>query len=341
MNPRKVVIDFNALVGRDSVTQKKYVMIKELTIVDVDTKCASHTIFEKPKDNPFNYSGEFFGDRTNNWLASHYHGLDYHTGFTSYESLLQVLNYHCDGARFIFAPDVEKAKVLEKLFKRKRIVFSLQMLGAPTLPAAAHFPEISDEEDENGEDMAGCCGSAPVCLHEKTEVDSQEVSLVKGWPKCLYHHRFATDFVCSQSNALLLAEWCLENTELLDMTESSVRQKTYGEWKLSTPSAKDLAEAGFVRCCSTKDTTKCIYCGVALYQWEEDDDPFVDHDYNSPYCKYVRFLRQLERDEAQLHASKGGRSTHKACQYDQDDFRKRYGTAPDISERDLIKLCSA
>lgn len=344
MNQRKVVIDFNALVGKDSVTKKKYVLIKELSIVDVDTKCASHWIFEKPKDSPFTYSGDCIGDRTNSWLATHFHGLDYTTGFTSYESLMQVLNFHCDGARFLFAPDLEKAKVLEKLFARKRLVFSLQLFGFPTLAAPAHFPAISDEEDENGEDMVDCCNSGgAVRLHEKTETEQAPPTLVNKWPKCLYHHRYAPDFICSQSNALRMADWCLENNYKLDMNDCEVREKTYGEWTLTSPSAKDLADAGFVRCASTKDTTKCVYCGVALYQWEAGDDPFADHDYNSPYCKFVRFLRQLERNEAQRLANRDGRSTHtaNASQYGQDDFRTRYGNVSDIGEQDLINVCKA
>lgn len=340
MNQRRIVIDFNALVGKDFFTKKPYVLIKELTIVDVDTQISSHWHFDKPKDTQCSYFGESTVDGANSWLASHYHGLKYDSGFTSYDSLQQVLTCHCDGARFLFAPTTEKAKVLEMLLNHRRVVFSLELLGCPSPPNPMLFPGVFDDEDAHGHDEVD---SNNVRLREKKgDKEGCSPPLVKTWLPCLYHHIYAPGFICTQSNALRLADWCLENIGMLDMNAASVREKTYGDWKMTCPSAKALADAGFVRTSCPKDNTKCVYCGLVLYQWEEGDDAFADHDYNSPYCKFVRFVKQRERQEVEAHSHQGGRSKHtadKGCQY--DEFSQRYGNVKDLTDQDLVDLCNA
>lgn len=348
MTSRKVVVDFSAFVGKDPVTKKKHVCIKELSIVDVATRCVAHWIFEQPKGNEYGFVGNLFAGHPNSWIASHYHGLNYTSGFTSYESLLHILNHHCHDSKFVFAPDLEKAKVLEKLFKRRRVVFSLEMLGCPPLPPPALYQGVFDDEDDDdpSQDVVGCC-STSVQLHEKKDEElatKEAVPLVNKWQKCLYHHVYAPDFVCTQSNALRLADWCMEHVDDLDMNDVDIREKTFSRWKLESPSTKDLAGAGFVRLATTDDSTKCVYCGVVLYQWESGDDPFADHDFNSPYCKFVRYLKQLARMEAEDNASKGGRINHttgKKMQYEQDEFRRRYGHVPDLTDEDLYAVCKA
>lgn len=347
MNQRKVIIDFNALVGKDPLTKKKYVLIKELTIVDVDTQISSHWHFDKPKNSQYSYFGDSTVDGANSWLASHYHGLKYESGFTCYDSLHQVLTYHSEGAKFLFAPTLEKAKVLEMLLNHRRVVFSLEMLGCPSLPQPTLFSEVLDEEEATqAEDLVDCCNSI-VQLHERkddTTGSTQTPPLVKNWQPCLFHHIYVPGFICSQANALRLADWCLNNISMLDMNVVSVREKTYGEWKMTCPSAKVLADAGFVRTSCTKDTTKCIYCGLVLYQWEDGDDALADHDYNSPYCVFVRFLKQKELREGESYANKDGRSKHiaeKGCQTERDDFNQRYGNVKDITEQDLVTVCKA
>lgn len=79
-----------------------------------------------------------------------------------------------------------------------------------------------------------------------------------------------------------------------------------------------------------------------LYQWEAADDPFAYHDYNSPYCKFVWFLKQLAQMEAEDNATKGGRVHHttgKKMQYELDEYHLRYGNVPDLIDEDLYAVC--
>lgn len=48
MNSSKVMVDFNAFIGKDVVTKKMNVFIKELSIVDVVTRYVAHWIFKQP-----------------------------------------------------------------------------------------------------------------------------------------------------------------------------------------------------------------------------------------------------------------------------------------------------
>lgn len=65
------------------------------------------------------------------------------------------------------------------------------------------------------------------------------------------------------------------------MHSSSNRERTFAAWK---PSAKQLADAGFIQLSSTFDSTKCVYCGLTLFKWNKEDDPWADHSYNRSFC---------------------------------------------------------
>jgi hypothetical protein len=81
------------------------------------------------------------------------------------------------------------------------------------------------------------------------------------------------------------------------MTDPVVREKTFIDWTLKSPIAEEVAKSGFVRMLSMKDTLKCVYCGVSLYKWEEGDDPFEDHRFNSPFCSFILYKEQQQQDK--------------------------------------------
>lgn len=318
---RKAVIDFSAFV---SITND--VIIKELTVVDIESGSAQHWIFKPPKDTPNYWSGSCAIDRHNGWLSKHYHGIEFYAGFTQYEEMLSALNNVCSDMQTLYAPDLEKARVLERLFNARRLVFSLEALGCPQLQRATLFPNfkfLDVDEEDRGRDEVDSCGVSP----KRSDSSKQ----------CLYHRVHSPGFVCTLDNALQLAKWCAGNLSMLDMNESTVREKTFVNWNVNSPTAKELADAGFVRVHSTVDATKCVYCGVVLCKWEENDAPDFDHDYNSPFCNFVRYNLQLKRDQYAKDKKK-----HSCCQAAdevniENEFYLRYGNTPDVTLMDLVR----
>lgn len=345
VNLTKVLIDFSAFVSKPAKGEKKpNVLIKELTIADIDSGCHQHWIFKPPKDSP-HWTGSLTLDRHNGWISEHYHGLDFHLGFTEYESLTASLNYLSTQANLLYAPNREKAKILEDLFNVRRVVFDLEALGCPPPPKVKLFP---------GSVVAYDCA---VNSADYDTVDGNEAAEDTEEPMfyspCLYHQLYAPGFVCTRSNALHMVEWCSLNPSALDMNVAANREKTFDGWKLSKPSAKDIAESGFVRIGSTKDSTKCVYCGISLYLWEEGDVPDIDHEYNSPFCKLLRYRWQVKRKEEEANglattSNKSTQTNHSpdcACQPKKltaaEEFYRRYGKCPDITLDDVYALCKA
>lgn len=65
------------------------------------------------------------------------------------------------------------------------------------------------------------------------------------------------------------------------------RLKSFKDWPKSLKvKPKDLAEAGFFYT-GTGDKTMCFYCGMGCKDWEETDDPWVEHAKWAPKCQYV------------------------------------------------------
>lgn len=141
---RRAVIDFTGFVNKE-----KKVIIKELSVIDVDSKCIQHWILKPPKIStnvPYNETSEASGfTHYNRWLSEHFHGLDYHYGHTEYESLWILLNYICSEFKLLFAADLEKARVIEQIFDAKRAVLSLEALGCPPEVGKKFLPMFSPE----------------------------------------------------------------------------------------------------------------------------------------------------------------------------------------------------
>ena len=294
---QKAVIDFSAFVG-----DNKKVIIKELSILDLESKCVQHCIFKPPLLQPPSQvrlqhdCGDWQQGAHNRWLTKHYHGLGFSTGSADYESLTNTLHEICRNIKLLYAASSEKAKVLENILNNSRVVFSLESLGCPPLSSDLLILPPSEDPSTN---------------------------------QCLFHHMYAPGFFCTQSNVHKLAEWCINNPAKVDMNNPTIREKTFEDWKLKSPSAQQIAEEGFVRIINTKDTTKCVYCGVTLYKWEEGDNPAEDHSYNSPFCSFIR--------HKEIRKSNTGKTTTRGdipdeCQY----------TLPfDVTDEDLLNLCKA
>ncbi|OWF44363.1 inhibitor of apoptosis protein-like isoform X2 [Mizuhopecten yessoensis] len=71
-----------------------------------------------------------------------------------------------------------------------------------------------------------------------------------------------------------------------------VRMSSYSGW--SAPQTPNLmAEAGFVYA-GYADYTRCFFCGGGLRNWEEGDDPWIEHARWFPKCAYLRQNKGLE-----------------------------------------------
>lgn len=301
----KAVIDFSAFIG-----ENKKIIVKELSIIDLDSNCVQHWIFKPPKETTGSFtgiqhdcggwhSGEFSGH--NRWLSKHYHGIGFGAGSSDYNSLSSALGDICCGMKLLYTASCEKARVLEKLLDNGRVVFSLESLGCPPLSGDS------------------------IILPPVEEIVKNE---------CLFHHIHAPGFYCTQSNVHKLAEWCVENPNMIDMNDPAVRKKTFVDWKLNSPSAQEVADAGFVRMLGMKDTTKCVYCGINLFKWEEGDKALDDHRYNSPFCSLVLYKEQQKNKSGEKPSNRGDIPPGQ-------DETGRFDLSLEVTQEELINLCKA
>lgn len=286
----KMLIDFSAFVDATAAEEKKPTyIIKELTIVDIDSGCYQHWIYRPPKDS-YHWAGTEPLQRHNQWQIERYHGLEFHVGLADYASLADSLNQHCNAANLLFAPNRVKADILEDLLYRNRTVFDLESLGCPPIPHVKHFPRSFASYD--GVSVARFYDTVEG-PREENRADEEEILTV---PPCLYHRIAGGVFVCTRSRALYMASLCALNPSLIDMNDPAIRAKTFAGWKLSAPSAEDLAIAGFVRIRSAEgegERTACVYCGFSTCEWKEGDDPDEEHEEcKAPFCKLLRYRDQ-------------------------------------------------
>lgn len=65
------------------------------------------------------------------------------------------------------------------------------------------------------------------------------------------------------------------------------RLGTFKDWPISLKQKpKDMAEAGFFYT-GKGDKTVCFYCGLGTKDWEDTDDPWIEHAKWSPKCDYL------------------------------------------------------
>lgn len=63
------------------------------------------------------------------------------------------------------------------------------------------------------------------------------------------------------------------------------RYKSFATWKAKS-SIHEMINAGFFYS-GKLDLVYCFHCGIALDQWEEDDNPRIEHLKWSKYCYYI------------------------------------------------------
>ncbi|KAK7503063.1 hypothetical protein BaRGS_00005689 [Batillaria attramentaria] len=69
------------------------------------------------------------------------------------------------------------------------------------------------------------------------------------------------------------------------------RLETFESWPAQMKQRPEqLSQAGLYYI-GDSDKTKCFHCDGLLYNWEPDDDPFVEHARWFPQCQYIRLIK--------------------------------------------------
>jgi len=139
-------------------------------------------------------------------------------------------------------------------------------------------------------DRTLCIYCNTVCHNWKTTDDPHEV-----------HARLAPEcpFILSVSSPLSKNSPSLIDGSLTgkfepchtSMCEITRRQETFtnSTWTQTSPSAEDLALAGFFYS-GTGNSVTCFYCNGSLQKWGENDNPKVEHARWFPNCLYAKHL---------------------------------------------------
>ncbi|XP_046558234.1 baculoviral IAP repeat-containing protein 2-like [Haliotis rubra] len=117
----------------------------------------------------------------------------------------------------------------------------------------------------------------------------------------------------------------------VDLTVEDNRLITYIQWPLHLPQTPaTLAAAGFYHkpCVEKPDRVQCAYCKVKLYNWLEEDDPWITHAKTSPSCPYISLC--MGADVVRDLLNQGTIQETNSCNKAEDDIqsRKPQSTAP-------------
>jgi len=120
----QAIIDFQAFVD----DHNNYI-VKELSVIDLQTYASQHWIFKAP------YGCEFLEKetiRTNRWLSKHYHKLDWWKGDVNYDQLAKILEDINTKYCVIYVKGSKK-KALIKEYIFDSLIIDLEEYGCPSL----------------------------------------------------------------------------------------------------------------------------------------------------------------------------------------------------------------
>lgn len=122
------------------------------------------------------------------------------------------------------------------------------------------------------------------------KVELSELPLMAG-TECLYHLHVDSAQICAHANAYRLATWCIKNYAKINLLKCSARLDTFDNWSNENVDKYYLAAAGFFHV-PTEDfchLTECIYCGLQVFNWNDNDNPIIKHRNLSKYCILFNF----------------------------------------------------
>lgn len=82
----------------------------------------------------------------------------------------------------------------------------------------------------------------------------------------------------------------LENSKYANYRNEAQRIQSYAFSTAPVRSPQIMSDAGFFAI-SNQDFVRCFHCGIGLRNWEDDDDPYVEHCRWSPNCQYMKLKK--------------------------------------------------
>ncbi|CAF1588263.1 unnamed protein product [Adineta ricciae] len=158
-----------------------------------------------------------------------------------------------------------------------------------------HTKPSADDMASNGwfscriADRVICIYCDTICHRWKSTDDPKQVHKRLS-PQCT----FVLSELSESSNTIPVVIQTSEETfrpHHTDMCQMSYRLKSFDQpaWTQNTPTAHDLAYAGFFYS-GEGNVVTCFYCNGSLKQWNSNDSPKVEHARWFPHCLYAKHL---------------------------------------------------
>ena len=96
------------------------------------------------------------------------------------------------------------------------------------------------------------------------------------------------------------------------MVDLGSRLASFLPWPYDQPSPSELAKAGFFFI-NFKDTLACYSCGVMLWHWKTNDNPWIEHRKGTNYCDHLMIHKGFD-------FIREGVNDRKKQEYDLTDF---------------------
>src|SRR5215469_13183036 len=69
--------------------------------------------------------------------------------------------------------------------------------------------------------------------------------------------------------------------------QEETRLETFKNWTSTAVNPQTLVKAGFFYI-GEEDKVRCFHCGGGLSDWQEGDDPIIDHKLYFPWCTFIQ-----------------------------------------------------
>lgn len=129
------------------------------------------------------------------------------------------------------------------------------------------------------------CFCCDLGLSEWDENDSPWTEHARHSPNCWYLKRVkGQNFIDD-----IQKDWKkIYNPKFPNLIDEGDRIKTFSNWRnvIVRPTSIDIAKAGFFYT-GRGDECRCHYCDGGLQHWESGDNPWEQHAYYFPFCKFV------------------------------------------------------
>jgi hypothetical protein len=172
-----------------------------------------------------------------------------YSGDIPHSKLTEILQKATDSYKILFTHGEEKCKKVKELLKRST-VFNL-------------------------------CDFFKIELPESAEAGTE----------CLHHFHADKAHICPHARAYKLVKLCAKEWSLLNIFDSHNRLKTFSKWENIKVSKERLAFCGFIHTpdSDASDLCECIFRGLMISNWFDEDNPYTRHRKFSKYCPIFNY----------------------------------------------------